>query len=75
MLGAPLVNTSLHDNDVLVEYTTDPELIHDQYEKLVDLVIDGGFGGNVPSTVVDCTPKDGSWEIIREGKGSVDILG
>jgi tRNA threonylcarbamoyl adenosine modification protein (Sua5/YciO/YrdC/YwlC family) len=75
MLGAPLVNTSLHDNDALVEYTTDPELIHDQYEKLVDLVIDGGFGGNVPSTVVDCTPKDGSWEIIREGKGSVDILG
>lgn len=75
LLGSPIVNTSLHDNDALVEYTTDPELIHEQYEKLVDIVIDGGFGGNVPSTVVDCSKGDGTWDVLREGKGSIDILG
>lgn len=74
LLGSPIVNTSLRDVDTLVEYTTDPELIHEQYEKLVDIVIDGGFGGNIPSTVVDCSKGDGSWEIIREGKGPLEIL-
>jgi len=75
LLGSPIVNTSLHDNDALVEYTTDPELIYEQYEKLVDIVIDGGFGGNIPSTVVDCSKGDGTWDVLREGKGPIDILG
>jgi tRNA threonylcarbamoyl adenosine modification protein (Sua5/YciO/YrdC/YwlC family) len=75
LLGSPIVNTSLRDNDALIEYTTDPELIHEQYEKLVDIVIDGGFGGNIPSTVVDCSKGDGTWEILREGKGPIELLG
>ncbi len=74
LLGSPIVNTSLRDNDALIEYTTDPELIHEQYEKLVDIVIDGGFGGNIPSTVVDCSKGDGTWEILREGKGPIELL-
>jgi tRNA threonylcarbamoyl adenosine modification protein (Sua5/YciO/YrdC/YwlC family) len=75
LLGSPIVNTSLHDSDDLIDYTTDPELIYEQYEKLVDMVIDGGFGGNIPSTVVDCSKGDGTWEILREGKGPVELLG
>ena len=54
-LGNPLLTTSVKAEDEVVEYMTDPELIHEKYEKLVDLVIDGGFGQNVASTVVDCT--------------------
>ncbi|HFB62343.1 MAG TPA: threonylcarbamoyl-AMP synthase, partial [Bacteroidetes bacterium] len=66
-LGHPLVTTSIHDEDEVVEYTTDPELIYEKYGQLVDLVIDGGFGDNEASTVVDCT--SGEPEIIRQGKG------
>lgn len=73
-LGSPIVNTSLHDADALIDYTTDPELIHDAYESRVDLVIDGGFGGIIPSTVVDCSKGDGNWEVVREGKGSLELL-
>jgi tRNA threonylcarbamoyl adenosine modification protein (Sua5/YciO/YrdC/YwlC family) len=53
-LGNPILSTSVHDEDTIIEYTTDPELIHEKYGDLVDLVIDGGFGGNIPSTVIDC---------------------
>ncbi|UBM63140.1 threonylcarbamoyl-AMP synthase [Candidatus Sulfidibacterium hydrothermale] len=66
-LGHPLVTTSIHDEDEIVEYTTDPELIHEKYGHLVDMVIDGGYGDNEASTVVDCT--SGEPEIIRQGKG------
>lgn len=66
-LGHPILSTSVKDDDEFVEYTTDPELIHERYGDLVDIVIDGGYGDNVPSTVVDCT--NGELEIIREGKG------
>lgn len=66
-LGHPILSTSVKDDDEFVEYTTDPELIHERYGDLVDIVIDGGYGDNVPSTVVDCT--NGDLEIIREGKG------
>jgi tRNA threonylcarbamoyl adenosine modification protein (Sua5/YciO/YrdC/YwlC family) len=66
-LGHPLVTTSIHDEDEIVEYTTDPELIHEKYGRLVDMVIDGGYGDNEASTVVDCT--SGEPEIIRQGKG------
>ena len=70
VLGNPILSTSIKDDDELVEYSTDPELIHEKYEDLVDLVIDGGYGDNEPSTVIDCT--SGDFEIIREGKGRLD---
>jgi tRNA A37 threonylcarbamoyladenosine synthetase subunit TsaC/SUA5/YrdC len=63
------MTTSIKDDDELLEYTTDPELIHEKYCDLVDLVIDGGFGDNVASTVVDCTEPDPV--IVREGKGDL----
>lgn len=69
-LGNPILSTSIKDEDELIEYSTDPELIHEKYEDLVDLVIDGGYGGNEASTVVDCT--SGDFEIIREGKGILE---
>lgn len=66
-LGNPIMTTSIHDEDDLIEYTTDPELIHEKYEYLVDAVIDGGYGDNTPSTVVDLT--NSGPEILRQGKG------
>jgi tRNA threonylcarbamoyl adenosine modification protein (Sua5/YciO/YrdC/YwlC family) len=72
MLGHPIVSTSVHDNDEVLEYTTDPELIHERYGNRVDLVIDGGFGGNVPSTVIDCS--NGDMTLIRSGKGDPDLI-
>lgn len=69
-LGRPLLSSSVHDfDDDVVEYITDPELIHERYGNLVDAVIDGGFGDNQPSTVVDCTTDD--FEVIRQGKGEL----
>ena len=68
-LGRPILTTSLKNDDEVLEYMTDPELIYEKYYKLVDMVIDGGFGDNEPSTVVDCTKTD--WEIIRQGKGEL----
>jgi len=70
VLGNPILSTSIKDDDEVIEYSTDPELIHEKYEELVDLVIDGGYGDNEASTVVDCT--SGDFEIIREGKGILD---
>lgn len=70
-LGNPIVSTSIKDDDEIIEYSTDPELIHEKYENIVDLVIDGGYGDNIPSTVVDCT--QGEFEIVREGKGHLDL--
>ncbi len=70
MLGNPVMSTSIHDEDVIVEYTTDPELIHENFYKLVDIVIDGGYGDNEASTVIDCT--SGEAEIIRQGKGVIE---
>jgi len=72
MLGNPIVSTSIYDEDEVVGYTTDPELIFKKWQKMVDLVIDGGYGGNHASTVIDLS-KDQP-EVIREGKGSLDIL-
>lgn len=68
-LGNPIMSTSIRDEDRIIEYTTDPELIYEKYNKLVDIVIDGGYGDNEPSTVVDCTADEP--EIIREGKGTL----
>ena len=70
-LGRPLLSSSVHDDeDEVTEYITDPELIHERYGNLVDAVIDGGYGDNQPSTVIDCTTDE--FEIIREGKGELD---
>ena len=71
-LGNPLVSTSIRDDDEILEYTTDPELILEKWDHLVDLVIDGGYGGNEGSTIVDLS--QGEPEIIREGKGSVKLF-
>lgn len=71
-LGHPILSTSVKDDDEIVEYTTDPELIHERYGDLVDIVIDGGYGDNVPSTVIDCT--DGGIYVVREGKGDISII-
>lgn len=68
-LGNPVITTSLKDEDIVVEYPTDPELIFDTYKNLVDAVVDGGNGDNMPSTVVDCS--EDAFEIIREGKGDL----
>ena len=69
-LGSALISTSVKDDDQVLEYTTDPELIHDRYQQVVDLVVDGGFGHNVASTVVDCTGDEPV--IVRQGLGIVD---
>ena len=71
-LGNPIVSTSIHDEDDVLEYTTDPELIFEKWQNLVDVVIDGGYGDNIASTVIDLS--HGEPEVIREGKGSLDIL-
>ncbi|HAN18649.1 MAG: threonylcarbamoyl-AMP synthase [Bacteroidetes bacterium GWC2_33_15] len=68
-LGNPIMTTSLHHDDEILDYMTDPELIHEKYEKLVDFVIDGGYGKNEASTVVNCTNDD--FEIIRQGIGEL----
>ena len=70
LLGNPILTTSIHDNDNIVEYSTDPELIYDKYKKQVDIVIDGGCGNLVPSTIVDYSK--GEIEIIRQGLGKLD---
>ncbi|KGE15227.1 L-threonylcarbamoyladenylate synthase [Sphingobacterium deserti] len=69
-LGNPIVSSSIHDEDEIIEYSTDPELIYEKYQDLVDIVVDGGYGGNVASTVVDLT--SGEFEIVREGKGDLE---
>jgi len=71
-LGNPIVSTSIHDEDDIIEYTTDPELIFEKWQHKVDLVIDGGYGDNEASTVIDLT--DSEPLVLREGKGSLDIL-
>jgi tRNA threonylcarbamoyl adenosine modification protein (Sua5/YciO/YrdC/YwlC family) len=64
-LGKPILSTSVYDEDEIIEYTTDPELIYEKYSELVDIVIDGGFGDNMASAIIDCTGD--SPEILRHG--------
>ncbi len=71
-LGNPIVSTSIRDDDDVLEYTTDPELIFEKWENLVDLVVDGGYGDNYASTIIDLTGDEP--EVVREGKGSLEIL-
>ncbi len=69
-LGNPIITTSIKDDDEVVEYSTDPSLIYEKFEHLVDLVIDGGYGNLAPSTVVDCT-DDYDINVVREGLGNL----
>jgi tRNA threonylcarbamoyl adenosine modification protein (Sua5/YciO/YrdC/YwlC family) len=71
-LGNPIISTSIRDEDEVIEYTTDPELIMEKWKNLVDVVIDGGYGDNLASTIIDLS--DYEPEVLREGKGSLDIL-
>jgi len=71
-LGQPIVNISIKDDDEVVEYTTDPELIYEKWHKLVDVIIDAGYGDNNPSSVIDLSGE--TPEIIREGKGTIETL-
>jgi tRNA threonylcarbamoyl adenosine modification protein (Sua5/YciO/YrdC/YwlC family) len=71
-LENPIVSTSIYDEDEIIEYATDPELILEKWDSLVDLVIDGGFGGNEPSTIIDFS--EGEPFVVREGKGSLENL-
>ena len=72
MLGNPIVSTSIHDDDAVLEYSTDPELIFEKWQNLVDLVIDGGYGDNIGSTIIDLSGHEPV--VIREGKGDSDIF-
>lgn len=71
-LGNPVVSTSIRDEDDVIEYTTDPELIFEKWQHLVDMVIDGGYGDNVGSTIIDLSEHEPV--IVRVGKGDIDIL-
>ncbi|WP_128543926.1 L-threonylcarbamoyladenylate synthase [Larkinella soli] len=70
-LGNPIITTTIRDEDEILQYPTDPEIIFERFQHLVDLVIDGGYGGNVPSTIVNAT--DDAFEIIRQGLGEVEV--
>ena len=70
-LGNPIISTSIYDEDEVIEYMTDPELIFEKWGNRVDAIVDGGYGGNVASTVIDLT--SGEPLLIREGKGSVEL--
>ncbi len=69
-LGNPIVSTSIHDEDDVIEYSTDPELIFEKYQNLVDIVIDGGFGHNIASTVIDC--QEDAFTVLRQGAGDIE---
>ena len=71
-LGNPIVSTSIHDEDAVLEYSTDPELIFEKWQNLVDMVIDGGYGDNIGSTIIDLSGFEPV--VVREGKGSLDVL-
>jgi tRNA threonylcarbamoyl adenosine modification protein (Sua5/YciO/YrdC/YwlC family) len=71
-LGNPIISTSIRDDDDVIEYTTDPELIYEKWKDIVDVVVDGGYGDNEASTVIDLTGAEAM--VIREGKGSLDVL-
>ncbi len=70
-LGNPIMTTSVHDDDEIVEYITDPELIYENFKDKVDIVVDGGYGNNVASTVVNCVGDE--IDIIRQGVGELDL--
>ena len=70
-LGNPIVSTSIYDEDEVIEYTTDPELIYEKWGNVVDVIVDGGYGDNIPSTVIDLTGDEPV--LLREGKGILEV--
>jgi tRNA A37 threonylcarbamoyladenosine synthetase subunit TsaC/SUA5/YrdC len=72
LLKAPLITTSLHDQDAILDYTTDPDVIYERWQSNIDLMLEDGFGGNIPSSVVDLCGS--SPKVIRKGKGDLDML-
>nr|WP_321354944.1 L-threonylcarbamoyladenylate synthase [uncultured Draconibacterium sp.] len=70
-LGNPILSSSVHDDDEILEYTTDPELIHEKFAELAEIVVDGGFGELIPSTIVDCTSDEPT--LVRQGKGELEF--
>lgn len=70
-LGNPIITTSIRDEDEVIEYSTDPELIFEKFQHQVDIVIDGGYGGNVASTIVDATDDD--FSVVRQGLGELTL--
>lgn len=68
-LGNPIITSSIHDEDEIIEYTTDPEMIYQRFRHLVDIIIDGGVGSNIPSTIVDCSDSEPT--VVREGAGDI----
>jgi len=71
-LGNPIVTTSIKDDDEIIEYSTDPELIYEKFQHQVDIVIDGGYGGNIASTIVKV--ENEGFEILREGLGDISVF-
>lgn len=71
-LGNPIVSTSIHDDDQVIEYSTDPELIFEKWQNLVDVVIDGGYGDNMASTIIDLSGPEPV--VVREGKGDPSLI-
>lgn len=71
-LGFPIITTSIRDEDEIIEYSTDPELIYEKFGNMVDAIINGGYGNNIPSTIIDCTGDD--FEILREGLGDINVI-
>ena len=69
-LGRPIITTSIHDPDEIIEYTTDPELIEEKFRDFADIIINGGYGKNDPSTIVDCTGDEIS--VLRQGLGQLE---
>ncbi|OIN59588.1 L-threonylcarbamoyladenylate synthase [Arsenicibacter rosenii] len=69
-LGNPIITTTIKDEDEIIEYPTDPEIIFERFQHQVDIVIDGGYGGNVPSTIINATDYD--FEVVRQGLGEID---
>ncbi len=69
-LGNPILSTSIHDEDEILEYTTDPELIYEKFQEIVDIMVDGGYGELVPSTIIDCSEDE--LNIVRQGKGELE---
>ena len=71
-LSVPLITASLHDQDKIIDYSTDPELIFDRWESYIDLMLQDGYGGNIPSTVIDLCK--GSIVVLRKGRGDLDLI-
>lgn len=71
-LGFPIITTSIRDEDEIIEYSTDPELIYEKFGNMVDAIINGGYGNNIPSTIIDCTGDN--FEILREGLGDINAI-